>query len=166
MCCSDVCTALMLFLSAEMLVISIARSFCKTVKLSSCVSSMSLIRSSMAWERSGMENDIVTSISSDGGIGETIFNSLVYIVQVDFVDISEYPIDIFAISFVKFPPHIVEIVSLYGVNILIFEREFLNMNDCVVTGPNWTGSVHRFQLVVSTATKTSSHVVGFLCIFT
>ena len=44
---------------------------------------MSLIRSSMAFDRSGIEKDTFTSDSSVGRIGVVIFNSFVYITHAE-----------------------------------------------------------------------------------
>ena len=67
----DVCTSFMLFCSMEISLARVAKSSCNYVKLSPCTISISLIRSSMAVDRSGIEKETFTSDSSVGRIGAT-----------------------------------------------------------------------------------------------
>ncbi len=69
----------------------VAKSFCNCVKFSPCTISISLMRSSIAFDRSGIENETFTSDSSVGRMGVVIFNSFVYITHADEAFISVLP---------------------------------------------------------------------------
>ena len=64
--------------------------------------------------------------------------------------------------FVKFPPHSVDMLSLYGENILIFDSVCRNIVDWVVTLLICREFVQIFQLAVSGDSIVSSHVVGLV----